>query len=258
MLPGDVPLFSVVMTPTERPRRTALVVCHSYFEMKMFQGTELSLLRQAAEIGYPGIYVQVPGMGDSHGATTDCLVEDRVAAVLLAADHVLEASDADRICFVGARFGAAIALLAATRCNATAGVALWDPTLRGDDYWRELRRFERVVGAIRGRRTADPDDELATHGRTGTVGFPVTQQQRDDLRTIDAIHGRPRLAIDALVVGLNDAQLRPKVRQLEPLLGAIETATLSGPRPRHLIHLRIADAQGSIQPTVSWLQRTLP
>lgn len=261
MLPvAGTPAFAVQVRPAGRPiRQTGLVVCHSFFELKMFQGVELQLLRAAARRGFAGTVVHAPGMGDSLGDPTACLVADRLAAIAAGAAALRQdLTEVYGIGFVGARFGGALALLAAAEDPEPAGVALWDPVLEGDEYWRQLRRFERVVGALRRRRTDDPDTELAREGVTGTVGFAVTQAQRDDLRSIDRVHDQGRLEVPGLLLTLNDAMLRTARRQVEPLVSDLTARSLSRPRAKHLINLRIADAAGSIAPTVAWLDEALP
>jgi pimeloyl-ACP methyl ester carboxylesterase len=250
-------LFSVLLEPGERIARSiGLVICHSFFELKMLQTIEFRLLRRAAGAGFAGIYVQAPGMGDSLGDPGGCFIADRVDAVLAAGDALLSGTPGvERLCFVGARLGAAVALMAAARHPRTAGVVLWDPALDGDEYWTQMRRYERVVGALRRRRTEDPDLELEREGRTGTIGYTVSQAQRDDLSLIREVSSQPQLDVSALLVCLNDASLVGARRSVEPLVAELETECLTRLRPRHLIHLRFSDAQGAVHPTVEWLDR---
>jgi alpha-beta hydrolase superfamily lysophospholipase len=251
-------LFTVRVTPTTRAvRATGLVICHSYFEMKFFQRVELGLLRSAAARGFAGIYVSAPGWGDSEGDQLACTVATRVAAARAAAAALRDRQPTiERVCFVGARMGAAIALLAAD--HDAAPVALWDPALDGEEYWRHTRRFARVSAAISRRRTLDPDAALERDDRVVVVDHAIDRALRADLASIDAALALAPNPSPAFVAALNDALLRSSRTTLRGVLPDLDGVSLGLPKLRHVIHLRVGEAEDAVGATVDWLDRRLP
>ena len=258
--PDGQRLFAVTAIPAagRTVRRTGVVVCHSFFEMKMLQGAELAFARDAARRGYPGVYVQAPGMGDSEGDPLVCTVEARVDAALRAAEHLCEQAPVERLCFVGARFGAAVAVLAAARRPPPVALALWDPALDAAEYWKHTRRFARVVAALDRARREDADRQLDRRGTAVVVGYTISRELREDLHAIDAVGSLAALETPALVVGLNEPLARSAAGALEPVLGAVERASLGLPKPKNLIRLRIGDARAAAASTLAWMEQRLP
>ena len=250
-------LFAVTLAPADCARTTALVVCPSYFELKFFQRVEIGLLRSAAATGRAGVYVQPQGFGDSEGDAATCTVARRVDAALIAADAALALPGVESVCFVGARLGAPVALLAAGRMG-SASVALWDPALDGDDYWKQTRRFARVMNALGMGAVEDPDRSLERDGEVLAVNHLLTSALRDDLRSIAAVRTLPPMQHPSLVVGLNDALLHGATSALRGVLPQLEDVSLGLPKLRHAIHLRIGEAEDAVDATLEWAGRRLP
>jgi hypothetical protein len=238
------------------PRRTGIVICPSFFELKAFQRVELHLLRTAAAAGFAGIYVQPPGTADSAGDPLACSLAVRVRTALLAAERLVAKTSANEVLFLGARFGGAVALLAADRADG--GVVLWDPALDGDEYWRQTRRFGRVAGALARQRPEDPDVVLARGDVVRSLEQLVSPHLREDLRSIRDVLSLKARPAPALAVCLNDALAARTRRALSPVLPAIQINSLGLPKLRHVVHLRIGDAQGSVESTLDWLGTAVP
>lgn len=249
-------LFSVLVRPSNgTPSRIGIVVCHSWFELRMLQRTEFDLLRAAAAVGFPGRYVQAPGAGDSAGAVTSCTIAARVAAALSAAEQLRrDVPELDEVAFVGARLGGAIAVLAGAQEGRNAPVILWDPCFSSGDYWRQSKRFARVVAALGRQRVEDVDPILARGEEAFLVGYRVTPELRRDLAEIDRVASVGRVSRAALVIGLNDGSLAPQRREVLRLAEQVDGHRLGPPKARNLIRLRIEDAQRAVDPSVSWLQ----
>lgn len=256
---GEGARFSVLIRPSDDPpARTAVVVCHSWFELRMLQGAEFAFLRSAAEAGFAGRYIQAVGAGDSPGPVEACTLTERVAAARAAAHQLLEElPEVEQVAYFGARLGGAVALMAAASEERSSAVIAWDPALRAQEYWKQSRRFARVVGALGRRAVEDHDAALAAGRGTTLVGYEVTRALRADLDRLDGLLGG-RLAADVgYVVALNDALLTSLRRDVGRFVDDVQGTGLGIPRPRHLIRLRIEDAHRAIDPTVDWMDRTL-
>ena len=256
---ADGQLFSVLLEPSDEPRRrTGLVLCPSFFELRMLQGAEFQFLRSAARAGFTARYVQPVGMGDSDGAPADCTVSRRVDAAIVAADQLrADGGDLETVAFVGARLGAAVALIAAERSAERPPVMLWDPAIQGDEYWKHSRRFARVVGALGRTSVEDPDERLARGENAVLIGYEVTPTLRADLSQIDRSQAMQDVSSHGLLVALNEPSLRSMQSRLSSAVSQLDGATLGLPSPRNLIRLRISDAIQAGELTVDWMRQQL-
>lgn len=251
-------LAFLLVRPKVPSRTTAVVVCHSLFEFKMLQSAEIALARAAANQGFPAIYVQAPGMGDSEGPSEGCTVDVRVAASLAAATYVRDRRpEVEHICLFGARLGGAVAALAAQELPETS-IAVWDPAFTAEDYWKQAKRFGRVVATLSAERTfADPEEQLSKTGKASFLGYQLTRDLIDDLTRIDSVSHGPRLKGPALVVSLNDQMVAAAVKTLSGFVDDVEGASLGRPKPRHLIHMGIQEAKEAVGATLEWMERRL-
>lgn len=127
-------LFATLVGPVETRRSVAFLSCHSFGHEQMeLYPLELSFLRAAAERGFPGLTFQARGYGDSGGEFAEVGFGSHLRDALAAAAYLVERTSVDVVIPVGARFGGAVALVAASRLGAP-GVALWDPALELGRY----------------------------------------------------------------------------------------------------------------------------
>jgi uncharacterized protein len=169
---GGRQLYAVHYAPREpRPGAPVVVHCHSLgIEQLTNYRNEVRLARAAAARGIPTLRYHARGHGDSAGdfaeVTLSSLVEDAIAA----ADHARRLSGAERVVWLGVRFGAIVAAHAVRSRADTAAVALWEPVGRAHDYFRSQLRTMLMSQVAAGRRPDDTvDGLLATIGREGQV-----------------------------------------------------------------------------------------
>jgi hypothetical protein len=257
MLPSERgAVFSVsVRSADPSVGSVGLVVCPSWFELRMLQRAEFELLRAAARVGVCGRYVQAAGSGDSDGSPEACTIAARIDAALLAAEQLRrDVPEVRTVVYAGARLGGAIAALASARDGHDTALLLWDPSFDADEYWRQSRRFARVVGALGRNRVEDADSLLSRGEPAFVIGYLVTAELRQDLTAIGSAGRLGRVADQAFVAALNDASLVHQRRSLARLATHVEAVRLGPPKARNLIRLRIEDAHRAIEPSVSWLQ----
>ncbi|MGH7836215.1 MAG: serine aminopeptidase domain-containing protein [Candidatus Binataceae bacterium] len=117
-------------------------------------------VRAAAAIGYPAMLYHARGHGDSSGDFADITLEGLVEDALSAAACVRERSGAKRVIFMGVRFGAIVAAAALSQYPESAGLILWEPVHRGQDYFRQFVRGLLFAAAARGQKFGETADEI--------------------------------------------------------------------------------------------------
>jgi hypothetical protein len=151
--------------------------------------------------------------GDARDLTVGAMRDDAVAAAALLAARLVDPS---RVAMVGTRLGA---LAAASAADDGAPVALWEPALDADRYFREIFRLPLMRSLRRGEpdrpSTTDVLDRLRASGSVDvlghTIGRPLWESARG--RTLlGELHGRSG---PTLLVQLGRAgDLRPEYRDV--------------------------------------------
>ena len=243
-----VDLFVSRLSPRVVDPALALVICPSMFEVPTLLPTELELCRAAANAGWPSIYVHPPGSADSDGSFLEATPTVRLSVAVYAAELVRESyGPGTPLCFVGARWGAAIALAAATRTGSHC--VLWDPHLESSGYWTQTLRLARMSSVL-GNQSFDerPDKELATTGRTSVLGLPVTRSLLDEMSAFDPLDRSG--AGSCFVVAVTGHSLDASRRALASAAHVVDGMSL-GRMP--VEHLGLKAAPEAVPPTLSWL-----
>jgi hypothetical protein len=165
--------------------------------------------------------------GDPEALTLGSMRADALAAASLIAAR-LEGPSA--LAMVGTRLGG---LVAASACGRGAPLALWEPVLDGDRYFREIFRLSLMRSLRRGARahpsTGAAVDRLRASGSVDilghTIGFPLWESATG-CTLFEEVHGRSgptlvvqlgragelrseyRDVVDRLVQGGSDAEAR--------------------------------------------------
>lgn len=139
--------------------------------------------RLAAGLGQGGhstLRFDYSGTGDSSGESEELTVESMVGDIVTAGQELLDRSRARRVWLVGARLGAAAALLATAREKLPVrGLVLWDMVTNGARYLEELERVDRTR------------DLLFLHWlsskqkRGELLGYPLSASSRASLANLD-------------------------------------------------------------------------
>lgn len=151
---ADRPLYSMTYRPG-RPRPAAPVVvhCHGFgVEQLTSYRSEVITARATAGIGIPTFRYHSRGHGDSGGDFADVTLEGMVEDALAAADRAKSLTGASRVVYLGVRFGALVAAQAAAKRGDMAGLALWEPVKKGEDYFRGTLRNLLLSQVASGRR----------------------------------------------------------------------------------------------------------
>jgi len=102
-----------------------------------------SCLRQLAielaDGGYHVLRFDYYGTGDSQGDIQDATIDEWQQNIVSASDELRAISGVSRITALGARLGATLAVLAASKSAAIDKLFLWDPISNGNDYVAALK-----------------------------------------------------------------------------------------------------------------------
>ncbi len=135
-----------------------VVFCHSLgIEHMVTQRMEVLGARAAVQSGLSAFRFNSRGHGDSAGNLQDVTLAALVDDACAAADYARALSGANRIIWVGVRFGCLIAADAMGRRDDAAALALWEPVHKGEDYFRTAARTMALLRVAHGER---PDQAI--------------------------------------------------------------------------------------------------
>jgi alpha-beta hydrolase superfamily lysophospholipase len=184
-----------------------LVICPPFgYEAICSHRAARSLAEAAAELGMPALRFDYLGTGDSaeiepEADQIDTWSQDVLTAITAMQMH----GGVSRICLVGFRVGALLAVQAAIRCKAVEGLILIAPAISGRRYLRELRTT-RLAGLLRSApadslESAAPDEANKVQGRSWEVsGFSLSAATLSTLEKIDLTPTGLPPGCDALVI----------------------------------------------------------
>ena len=162
---------AVLASPTGPGADMGWVVCHSLgLEQIWFGDLEVATARALAASGRPVLRFHGQGYGESEGDAADVRVATHLQDARDAVEVLREHTGVREVGLLGARFGAAVALVVGCEMGA-ARVALWDPVVDGAAYVRTLARTAAITmlttaGQARdaAMEALDEQDELDVSG----------------------------------------------------------------------------------------------
>ncbi|RPJ44331.1 MAG: hypothetical protein EHM16_15760, partial [Betaproteobacteria bacterium] len=165
-----------------QPHAHEYIRCHRAFR---------ELGQRLARAGFPVLSFDYYGTGDSGGDYQDGTISGWVADAALAIDVLKQKMKVERVCLVGLRLGATLAMMAGAGRRDLAGIALWDPIVAGADVEREIVRITEIqaLDTIRQRDIAYQD----------VLSYPLTPHLAHEVRQLDlcalASPGMPALLV---------------------------------------------------------------
>jgi pimeloyl-ACP methyl ester carboxylesterase len=246
---GGWPTVGVLTLPIGARRDLGWVICHSFgVEQSNLHPLEVAAARALGAAGYPVLRVHARGYGESLAPIEEVGLESHVADAAEACSLLVSATDVPAIGLLGARFGGAVAALAADRIGARA-VIMWDPAVSGSAYLNSVVRAGLVIelaglGRASGAST-NPAEILATDGVLDVQGFPVTRRAFEEISLLSLASRLERFRGNALVVqvsrgGRTNPGLERLVGRLRELGGDVTFDVVTDPEasrfglPRYL------------------------
>ncbi|HEX2030311.1 MAG TPA: alpha/beta hydrolase [Actinomycetota bacterium] len=225
-------VFAVRHLPP-RPADAGLVICCPVFaEFEKNYRREVPLARSlaAAGIAVQRFHYRGTGHSDDADTTFDTMLED----ARLAARALAERAEVDVLAFMGTRLGALPAAAAAAEFPG-GPLALWEPVVTPEAYFREIVRYRRLLDVRKGQ-AADVIplvDELADNGAVEVVGYRLGRPLHDSMsgRALRRELGAASRPILLVQFGQPQRPLRAEYRALRDELAAdgfdVETAVAS-------------------------------
>ncbi|HEY4972662.1 MAG TPA: amino acid adenylation domain-containing protein, partial [Steroidobacteraceae bacterium] len=137
------PLLGIVHCQ-QRPRSTAILICHSLGPEYMRSYRALKLLAdRLAQQGFAVMRFDYACTGDSVGYANDARVEEWLDNIRLAGQELLVRSGADQICVIGLRIGALLARQAAGNIPSLRSLLGWDEPPSGQHWLEQTERLNR-------------------------------------------------------------------------------------------------------------------
>jgi pimeloyl-ACP methyl ester carboxylesterase len=156
-LPDGVPVDGVVICPT--------LLAESIRNYRR----EVLLARELAARGFAVQRFHYQGSGNSDGNGADVTIETMLSNALAARERLIAMTGSVRVAFMGTRWGALIAGMAAARCQ-RAPLILWEPVVDPAGYFREAFRSQ-LVYDLKKRSSASPSTDALVRElhRSGSV-----------------------------------------------------------------------------------------
>ena len=235
-------------------RRCAVLLCppigHEYMcSHRAFR----NLTRDLAATGFSVLRFDYRGTGDSGSApATESLVPAWLESVSLAADELRLRSGADKLAFIGLRFGATMAATAATSRHDVDSLVLWSPCTNG----RSLIRQTRMLAMSIAER---PGDLVLEAEGIESAGFLLDAATVADIARMNMHDDATHTAKSSLILTRHDAQSE------QELIGVLTGAGVDCEEKRYRTHAEfMISPLHSVLPTdamatiVQWLDVKYP
>jgi pimeloyl-ACP methyl ester carboxylesterase len=167
---------------THTDRDTGVVLCNPFGGEYLYSHRALRQLAQRlAERGFHVLRFDYSCSGDSGGECEAADAQQWIEDVGLAIEELEERAGLDRVCLVGLRLGALVALHAASGRRDVEGLVLWEPVHSARAYLDELQAVHRSLTA-----TLDfPTPETLEGGSVESVGFQLSNPFQESLAALD-------------------------------------------------------------------------
>src|SRR5580765_4615379 len=140
------PLFDIPDPPTPAPGQTAgadrpgaVLLCNPFGQEAIRAHRIYAVLAQKlSRLGLHVLRVDYTGTGDSSGDVEEGGQAQWIEDIVDAHDELAAASEVNRIVWVGLRYGATLAVMAAEKlARPVSDIILWDPVVNGAAYVKE-------------------------------------------------------------------------------------------------------------------------
>jgi alpha-beta hydrolase superfamily lysophospholipase len=189
--PDDRMLAGWLHVPRVNSRNdTGLVICQPFgYEAICSHRAARTLAEAACDLQMPALRFDYLGCGDSDEIDSEAdQIDVWLRDVLIAIEELQRLTGVTRVCLLGFRMGALLAVLAAIQCAAVDGLVLIAPVVNGRRHLRELR-MTRLAGQLGSGETSDggsPDEDRSSGPRSLEIsGYSLSAASLSSLSKID-------------------------------------------------------------------------
>ncbi len=167
----------------------SVLICHpaGHEYIRCYRALK-QLTLQLAAAGFGVMRFDYFGCGDSEGEHKQAGVQQWIIDIHTAGRTLAALSEQQPCTVIGIRLGATFAAMAAMHGPPPLQMVLWDPVLRGEEWFNQVRPQH----AAQLKRFGDPgriNDNGIGDGRTEEImGFDFTSGLIDDIQAIDLVH----------------------------------------------------------------------
>lgn len=196
--PADRRLFGVYHPANAvRDRRIGVVLCAPMGQEQIrSHRAYLQIAMQLAEAGFQVLRFDLSGAGDSALDFGESGLPEWREDLGRALEELVEGTGVDRLCVVGVRLGASLALLCTAERRDVDTLVLWNPVISGPAYVDDIvaQHHEYFRGSF-GVPNVPP-------GETESLGFPLSpallsQLNALDLLALEGVSARQALLLDS-------------------------------------------------------------
>jgi alpha/beta superfamily hydrolase len=195
-------LFGIYHPPSgDRARNCGIVICHPMGREYILGYRALrQLAYQLARAGFAVLRFDYYGCGDSAGEGHEGSLTQWVGDTEMAIEEVKSRGALSKICLIGARIGAVVALQLGSKRSDIEAVVLWDPVVNGKDYLDDLIAQHQEWLNDRPRSTLPPNPRKEM---LEVLGFPIGPALEENLKQLTLLHVKTCLGRRVLTVETN-------------------------------------------------------
>jgi exosortase A-associated hydrolase 2 len=150
-----------------------------------------------ARVGFPVLRFDYYGCGDSSGDAAEGHIKQWLRDIEYAIAELKEQSGVRKVCLIGLRLGASLALTAGAGRTEVTNLVLWEPIVDGKVYLKELTtQHQQIVWHF----FAQPKNGTVTKEPAELLGLPLTNTLKADLENLNLLTALPRVPRNILIV----------------------------------------------------------
>lgn len=187
---AECPLFGIHHPPLTRGAAAGAALLCNPFGQEAIRAHRIYrvMAGKLARAGWHVLRFDYFGTGDSSGASEEGGEAQWIEDVLDASDELASSTGVSRLAWIGLRYGATLAALAAERApRELAELVLWDPIVDGRVYLSELRDAHAAY-----MREDLMEWKAAATSPPEALGFPLSDALRATLAALDLSARKPR------------------------------------------------------------------
>ena len=215
----DKQLFGCYHAPqVGRSRDCGIVICYPLEPeyIRAHRACHQLAIRLTRE-GFPVLRFDFYGSGDSGGEAEEGHVGQWLNDINQATAELKERSGVTKICLVGLRFGASLAVMAGTERDDLVSLVLWEPIIKGKLYLDELAaQQQKMLWYI----SIHTENGSKNKRPTELLGLPITDTLISNFESLDLLTIQKKPANNILIV---EGQMEADVLPLKEYLQRFES-----------------------------------